>query len=94
MKKKRLMLTIRFSIKQPPIHPGLKAGLTFQIKRQMKNQEFKAGDKVKYIGRGFLRFSKDQPFGVFESYEGNFDAFIIYNGTKLLVYRSEIEKAK
>ena len=52
--------------------------------------EFEKGDAVKYTGRGFLNYDRTQPNATFENYEGSYDAYITYNGFKVLVYRYEI----
>ena len=58
-------------------------------------RKFKQGDKVKYIGRGFLGFDRNIPYAVFQRYEGQQDAYIVYNKSdhETLVYIYEIEPA-
>jgi hypothetical protein len=46
----------------------------------MKKYNFKPGDKVTYIGTGFLGFRKNDREVEFVKYEGMFDAYIKYDG--------------
>jgi hypothetical protein len=49
----------------------------------------KTGDKVKYIGKGFLGFNKSET--TMEVVDVNrFDLVVKYNGTKMLVRKCEV----
>ena len=51
------------------------------------------GDKVKYIGRGFVGFIPTRSTAEFIRYVGRKNAEVLYNGYKILVYKHEIEEA-
>lgn len=54
----------------------------------------KRGDKVKYIGKGFLGFNKDKPHAIVESSSAGTPAgnmYILYGPVKVLVRKDEVE---
>lgn len=57
----------------------------------MTKQTFKPGQKIEYIGKGFLGFIKTEPHATFLNYTGLTDAYIMYKGDKVLVRKYEIK---
>jgi hypothetical protein len=55
-------------------------------------KKFQPGDKLMYKGSGFRGFKSDTPEMKFVRYEGNFSCYVLYDGLKVLVYVSDIEK--
>ena len=51
------------------------------------------GDKVKYIGRGFIGFMPAHSTAEFIRDVGRKNAEVLYNGYKVLVCKREIEEA-
>ena len=54
-------------------------------------KEFQNGDKLVYVGKGFLGFDPADTEMIFISKDGFADAYVIYKGNRMLVRLHEIE---
>lgn len=59
---------------------------------QEKDSKIKGGDKVKYTGKGFIGFDKNNPVAFFDKFSGQHDCYIVYNENSVLVRKYDIEK--
>ena len=63
-----------------------------RYQNNQNNQVMKTGDKVKYIGKGFLGFNPLNTEMIIITESPPFDYYVEYNGKVMLVSKHEIIK--
>lgn len=71
---------------------GLKLSLGKSLTRRANTgqDKFIPGQNLRYCGKGFAGFIKNQPYMVFISYYREHDALVIYNGINLVINRYHV----
>ena len=64
------------------------------LQRTLKHTIMKKGQKLQYIGKGFLNYIPEQPIMYFAMNDltSNFDIWVDYNGYRLMVRKSEVKE--